>query len=412
MSFFGIFRNREKRVKLYEEKDKNIIEAIGAKIKELRQPATQTLQPTTQPIEKEKERKKIKVLVYNPSKYFERDIAFYKIGVELDKALSLEEYFLKISTKEYTSILIIPNDDIKDKNSLINMIKEPKLKNRNTQILLVGPHQFTTQAISYGVDYFIISDKDRKLEYLGLKNMNVIKTGLIYTIWKRLIEKENLTQSETELVIEKKEFYESVKDIFNIRAKQTADVTKEVKFLNEKLKQFNCKNILDAGCGNGRLTEPLANLGFIMTGIDITDSLLKSAKSQKGNSTNYIKPKYINMSILKTEFKSKEFDAVILMWHVICELKQYQDEIFTDVYRILNNKGIIIFDFPDIENYKVIKRDGTYEDAGAGLLKYRGIVPEIDKILDILESKGFQIIEYHWIKWGINKCIVVARKVQ
>ena len=412
MSFFGLFRDREKRVKLYAERDKNIIDAVKAKIKEIKQPA-QRLEATTKLIEKEI--KKINILIYDPtngSKQLQLDVEFHKLNIDLDIALNLEEYFLKIYKKEYSSILIFPDTNIGDRANLVRMIQEPKSQNQNTKILLLGPHQWTNTAMSYGIDYFIIIDKFRALENLGYHGeFWATPTTHILNIWRKIIEKENFTQSETELVIEKKEFYNSVKDIFNMRASQTADISKELKFLTEKLRRFNCKNILDAGCGNGRLTEPLANIGFIMTGIDISESLLETAKSKRSTNPKYLKPRYLNMSILQTNFKTKEFDAIIMMWHVICELKQHQTDIFTDAYRMLSNRGIIIFDFPDIESSAKISRDGTYEDAGAGLLKYRGLVPEIDRILDILESKGFQIIEYHRVRWGIDKFVVVARKI-
>lgn len=89
-----------------------------------------------------------------------------------------------------------------------------------------------------------------------------------------------------ELSEEKEEFYDEVSDIIAERQKVTADTIKEVKILSEVI-QNNFKNkkidILDAGCGYGRLSIPLARQGHHITGVDLSSQLLEMFKKQLKN---------------------------------------------------------------------------------------------------------------------------------
>src|SRR6185369_13695546 len=60
-------------------------------------------------------------------------------------------------------------------------------------------------------------------------------------------------------------------------------------------------NILDAGCGTGRLAELMKNVGEV-TGIDMSDEALKFAK-ERG-----IKVK--KASVMKLPFKDNSFDVI------------------------------------------------------------------------------------------------------
>jgi len=70
----------------------------------------------------------------------------------------------------------------------------------------------------------------------------------------------------------------------------------------------NCKKILDAPCGYGRISNNLANVGYKVTGIDISNyfiSLARKQAAQKGLAVSYIIG-----DILKEKVPGK-FDAVL-----------------------------------------------------------------------------------------------------
>jgi len=70
----------------------------------------------------------------------------------------------------------------------------------------------------------------------------------------------------------------------------------------------NCKDILDAPCGYGRISNTLATLGYRVTGIDISDYFIKLAKEQvkqQGLSVSYIVGNILYKKI------PRKFDAVL-----------------------------------------------------------------------------------------------------
>jgi len=70
----------------------------------------------------------------------------------------------------------------------------------------------------------------------------------------------------------------------------------------------NCKDILDAPCGYGRISNTLATLGYRVTGIDISDYFIKLAKEQikqQGLSVSYIVGNILYKKI------PRRFDAVL-----------------------------------------------------------------------------------------------------
>ena len=356
--------------------------------------------------------KKLKLLMFISSNTFKNNfLSQNSIKYETFDLINLEEdYFKKIYVNKYDIIIIYRAQQ----TTIRKMILEAKKHNKNCNVIVFDRHEYASSNIDYGADYFGMIDKNRELEQLGYNTneiVNLLEYSIIDAVINNIILQKEFTQIEKDIIIQKSEFYNSVADIFDKRSEETADLNEEIAFLNKTLNKNNCKNILDAGCGNGRLTEPLASLGYKITGIDIADKLLKQAISKTNNNSSYTKPRYIEQSIIKTEFRKEEFDATILMWHVICDLDiKNQSNVFNEMHRILRPNGIIIFDFPDKERNAQIKKDGVYEDIGAGLLKYRGMVPEIDQMLYLVERKGFLLIEYHRVHWGIDKYLIVAIK--
>jgi len=53
---------------------------------------------------------------------------------------------------------------------------------------------------------------------------------------------------------------------------------KSVKIVKQLLKLRKDQHVLDIACGMGRLTIPMARMGFIMTGVDLTASYIRQAR--------------------------------------------------------------------------------------------------------------------------------------
>jgi ubiquinone/menaquinone biosynthesis C-methylase UbiE len=218
------------------------------------------------------------------------------------------------------------------------------------------------------------------------------------------------TQDSAQLEVEKRAFYNGVKNIFIIRSLETAKSAEELKFILSIIVQHKPRKVLDVGCGLGRITIPLAKVApkynFTIEGIDISDELLNVAIENAR--TENVSLKFTRQNALQTQYRFQELDCVILMWHTICDLKEHRVQLFGEMCRILKPGGILIFDFPDIDKNKHISKNGRYENQ-TPFGTYVSIVPELKDIFTELSSKGLLDIRYERVNWGIPKYVVVAR---
>ncbi len=110
------------------------------------------------------------------------------------------------------------------------------------------------------------------------------------------------------------------------------------KLITQKFdRSFPKINILDIGCGGGILCEPLAKLGFDVTGIDLSKKAIEVAK--KHSKKNHLKINYINNSFFNYKF-NKRFDIITGM-----EVLEHVDEIELFIQKVkknLKNKGLFI----------------------------------------------------------------------
>ena len=84
------------------------------------------------------------------------------------------------------------------------------------------------------------------------------------------------------------------------RFKLTLDYIKEIQ---------NCNDVIDIGCGPGRYSVELANMGYSVLGVDIAEKMIEIAKNSNPNES---KCKFLYCDYLEKNF-SQKFDAAILM---------------------------------------------------------------------------------------------------
>ena len=118
------------------------------------------------------------------------------------------------------------------------------------------------------------------------------------------------------------------------------------------------KNILDVGCGTGGHLFPLFQRGYKITGVDISDEMLKIAKEK-------IQESNLNIILKKGDIKKlildSFFDAVISMFSVISYQTENKNVVstFRNIRKHLKPGGLFIFDFwfgPAVLNLKPSER--------------------------------------------------------
>jgi ubiquinone/menaquinone biosynthesis C-methylase UbiE len=102
-------------------------------------------------------------------------------------------------------------------------------------------------------------------------------------------------------------------------------------FLIKKFKQYNCKNILECGCGTGRFLVNLAKKGYEVHGFDTSDEMLSIAKDKAAKNSVDVKLKMGDIENIPYEDDS--FDAAFTI-HVLMHMPDYQASI-KEMHRVV-----------------------------------------------------------------------------
>lgn len=122
------------------------------------------------------------------------------------------------------------------------------------------------------------------------------------------------------------------------------DYDKDVKFLNSLFRKHGCRSITDIGCGTGNHSIRLSKLGYKVTGVDISLSMLRIAKKKNGKSM--VRFIHGDMKKLgKLVFKGQKFDAAICLGQVFSHLMTNKDlqSLLNGLHKSLEKGGFFIF---------------------------------------------------------------------
>lgn len=124
------------------------------------------------------------------------------------------------------------------------------------------------------------------------------------------------------------------------------DYQGEVDFIEEIFRKFSLrpvKTVLDGGCGTGGHDIPLAERGYEVTGIDISEVMLTSAR-EKAKRANLSLALEV-MDLCRFDLKQK-FDAALCMFAVMGYITQTGDllQALRNMRRHLEKGSLFIFD--------------------------------------------------------------------
>ena len=93
-------------------------------------------------------------------------------------------------------------------------------------------------------------------------------------------------------------------------------------------------NVLDVGCGTGRMVENLKKFGAKVTGLDVSEKMLAIAKK------HFSTTEFVLGDIEELPFEDESFDMVVATF-VIVHLGTLQ-RAFDEVYRVLKPGGVFL----------------------------------------------------------------------
>jgi ubiquinone/menaquinone biosynthesis C-methylase UbiE len=189
----------------------------------------------------------------------------------------------------------------------------------------------------------------------------------------------------------------AVKELYNAKG-----FTGLEKYLVDKYFKAGSR-ILDIGCGTGRTTAPLKDMGMDVIGIDLSPDMIRSAGEKRTDID------YRVMNACELEFADASFDHVLFSFNGIdcIHPEEKREECLKEVFRVLKNGGTFIFSSHNalgiprnresmktfLKNLLSLRVFGHYreEDSPSGKLYLYYGVPAMEK--KMLSRLGFEVME-------------------
>ena len=212
-----------------------------------------------------------------------------------------------------------------------------------------------------------------------------------------------------------KQWYEILFENYGQKYEQESFVqgtTGECDFIENELHYDKSLKILDVGCGTGRHAIELSKRGYLVTGIDLSDSLLAKAREKAMNQG--LKIDFLKHDARNLPF-NHEFDVAIMLCEggfPLMETDEMNFEILKNVTKSLKEEGKFIFTtlnglFPiyhSIEAFTSSASDGgnaTYRNNTFDLMTFRDFnTTEVED--DLGNKKVLKCNERYYIPSEIN----------
>lgn len=153
------------------------------------------------------------------------------------------------------------------------------------------------------------------------------------------------------------------------------------------------EKILDVGCGTGQLTDIIHNAGAIVTGIDASPEMIRSAKENYNNIKFFVKD--------ATDFSFEEkFDAVFS--NATLHWVNKQTEALQCIYNVLKEGGRFVFEMGGKHNidsiHDAIKNAMKEEALFNEIPGENNYFPSVAEQCRLLEEVGFTVSDVMYFK--------------
>jgi len=88
---------------------------------------------------------------------------------------------------------------------------------------------------------------------------------------------------------------------------------RQISILKNLAETWQDKNVLEIGCGTGRITEILARWGAKVTATDISEEMLEVAQARFSGNSKHLKPEFQLMSVFDIDMDLQAYDYVIMV---------------------------------------------------------------------------------------------------
>lgn len=155
------------------------------------------------------------------------------------------------------------------------------------------------------------------------------------------------------------------------------------------------KEVLDVGCGTGRLIKFMSERGAQVSGTDVSEGMLEIARK------NFPDLSFVKAEAENLPYEDNSFDLVVAAF-VIVHLKNL-DKFFEEVYRVLKDGGVFILS--NINQRKAPKlelKDGEEIVIESHYHRPEDVLKELGRNLFNLEKEEFVFGRGVWINQVIK----------
>lgn len=171
--------------------------------------------------------------------------------------------------------------------------------------------------------------------------------------------------------------YTSLAEVYEAMYQSFINYDEEYNFYNGILLKYQCKSVLEIGCGTGNLASRFAKHQFEYVGLDMSDDMLGIAKKNNPG-VHFIKGDMRSLDL------REQVASCIITGRTVSYLVTDKDiyDTFSAINKNLNAAGIICFDFIDAGKF----------------------IPFIDPDKKIIHKANFKNKKYHRDSyWSVNK---------
>lgn len=165
--------------------------------------------------------------------------------------------------------------------------------------------------------------------------------------------------------------------------------------------------LLDVGCGYGRIALPIAQAGYDVEGLDLSENLIEAAR--RAADAEGLRVGFTVGSMTSLPYPSESFDAAICLWSAFNELleEDEQTRAIREMWRVLRPGGVGVIEGrpytgPSEADIESGARRGPEHRVEWGLVEgilnphYRHDERSFRRICDAAGVERFQVFERDW----------------
>ncbi|MDF2653206.1 MAG: Methyltransferase type 11 [Paenibacillus sp.] len=171
--------------------------------------------------------------------------------------------------------------------------------------------------------------------------------------------------------------YDEIGVDYDTSRKADTEITRRLK---NHLQILDDSRILDVACGTGNYTVALSQLGLNMTGTDISEEMLNTARD-KSNQVVWDKADVLHLPYRDGEFSGAT--CILAIHHFVDLLKAFQQ-----VHRVLSQGRFVIF----TSSPEQMERYWLKEYFPRAMMAACNQMPKVSDVVDNLKAVGFKIV--------------------